>query len=103
MFTVHSSFNQPILLLRMKEGTCNCSLSILKRKFLNWMSENSRRINTLDEVEKRLSNLNILAEDVDVKIRNLRKEENLVQKAGEYVNELKFLISEIDKKKENLD
>ncbi len=32
----------------------------------------------------------------------LRKEENLVQKAGEYVSELKFLISEIDKKKENL-
>ncbi|HJL72945.1 MAG TPA: hypothetical protein QGI40_03695 [Nitrospinaceae bacterium] len=86
----------------MKEGTCNCSLSILKRKFLNWMSENSRRINTLDEVEKRLSNLNILAEDVDVKIPNLRKEENLVQKAGEYVNELKFLVSEIDKKKESL-
>jgi DNA-binding response OmpR family regulator len=48
------------------------------------------------------SNLNILAEDVDVKIRNLRKEENLVQKAGEYISELKFLVSEIDKKKESL-
>jgi uncharacterized protein YoxC len=51
----------------------------------------NRQINTLDEVEKRLSNSNILAEDVDVKTRNLRKEENLVQKAGEYVSELKFL------------
>ena len=44
----------------------------------------------------------MLAEDVDVKILNLRKEDNVIQKAGEYVGELKFLISEIDKKRENL-
>ena len=56
----------------------------------------------LDEVEKKLSKLNILAEDGDVKIRNLKKEESVVQKAGEYVSELRFLISEIDKKKEDM-
>jgi hypothetical protein len=37
-----------------------------------------------------------------VKIRNLKKEEDEIQKAGEYVSELKFLISEIDKKKEDI-
>ena len=62
----------------------------------------NRKINTLDEVEKRLSNLSILAEDVYIKLRNLRKDESTVQKAGEYVGELKFLISEIDKKREDL-
>ena len=41
-------------------------------------------------------------EDVDVKIKNLKKDESVVQKAGEYVSELKFLISEIDKKKEDI-
>ena len=49
-----------------------------------------------------MSALSILSDDVDVKIRNLRKEENTIQKAGEYVTELKFLISEIDKKKDDL-
>jgi hypothetical protein len=37
-----------------------------------------------------------------VKIRNLKKDESEIQKAGEYVSELKFLISEIDKKKEGI-
>jgi hypothetical protein len=32
----------------------------------------------------------------------LKKEESVVQKAGEYVSELRFLISEIDKKKEDM-
>ena len=62
----------------------------------------NRRIGTLDEVEKKINNLNIHSEDVDVKIRNLNKEENEIQKAGEYVSELKFLIIEIDKKKEDI-
>ena len=62
----------------------------------------NRRIGTLDEVEKKLNNLNILSEDVSVKIRNLKKDESEIQKAGEYVSELKFLISEIDKKKEGI-
>jgi uncharacterized protein YoxC len=62
----------------------------------------NRRIDTLDDVEKKLGKLNILAEDVDVKIRKLKKEESVVQKAGDYVSELKFLIGEIDKKKEGL-
>lgn len=62
----------------------------------------NRRIDTLDDVEKKLGKLNILAEDVDVKMRNLKKEESVVQKAGDYVSELKFLIGEIDKKKEGL-
>jgi len=39
---------------------------------------------------------------VDIKIRNLKKEENIIQKAGGYVSELKFLLSEIDKKKDDL-
>ena len=49
----------------------------------------NRRIDTLDDVEKKLSKLSILAEDVDVKIRNLKKEESVVQKAGDYVSEAK--------------
>ena len=55
----------------------------------------------LEEVEKRLSSLNLLAEDVNVKVQNLRQEESVIHKAGEQINELKFLLGEVERKKQD--
>jgi len=56
------------------------------------------KINLLGEVEKRLSSLNLLAEDVNVKILNLKQEEKEISKAGEQITELRFLLSEVERK-----
>ena len=45
--------------------------------------------------------LNLLAEDVNVKVQNLKKEEQVVNKAGEQIAELKFLLSEVENKRNN--
>ena len=45
--------------------------------------------------------LNLLAEDVNVKVQNLKKEETVINKAGEQITELKFLLSEVENKKGN--
>jgi DNA repair ATPase RecN len=59
------------------------------------------KIKVLGEVEKRLSSLNLLAEDVSVKIQNLKKDEALFSKAGNQITELKFLLGEVERKKED--
>jgi hypothetical protein len=55
----------------------------------------------LEEVDKRLSMLSLLAEDVNVKVQNLKKEEAVINKAGEQITELKFLLNEVESKKSN--
>ena len=59
------------------------------------------KIKVLGDVEKRLSSLNLLAEDVSVKIQNLKKEEALFGRAGDQIAELKFLLGEVERKKED--
>jgi hypothetical protein len=59
------------------------------------------KIEVLGVVEKRLSSLNLLAEDVSVKIQNLKKEEVLFSRAGDQIAELKFLLAEVERKKED--
>ncbi len=60
------------------------------------------KISLVGEVEKRLSSLSLLAEDVNVKIQNLKQEEKVISKAGDQVAELKFLLSEVERKTEDL-
>ena len=57
------------------------------------------KINMLADVEKRLNSLNLLAEDVNVKVQNLKEEEAVINKAGDQIAELKFLLSEVERKK----
>ena len=45
-----------------------------------------------------MSSLNLLAEDVNVKVQNLKQEEKEISKAGEQITELKFLLSEVERK-----
>ena len=45
-----------------------------------------------------MSSLSLLAEDVNVKVKNLKQEEKVISKAGEQITELKFLLSEIERK-----
>ena len=59
------------------------------------------KINMLADVEKRLSSLNLLAEDVNVKVHNLKKEEVLFSKAGDQIAELKFLLGEVERKRKD--
>ena len=49
-----------------------------------------------------MSSLNLLAEDVNVKIQNLKQEEKVISKAGDQIAELKFLLSEVERKTEDL-
>ena len=49
-----------------------------------------------------MNQLNLLAEDVNVKVENLKKEEAVINKAGVQISELKFLLSEVENKKNNL-
>jgi hypothetical protein len=59
-------------------------------------------VNMLDEVDRRLSMLSLLAEDVNVKVQNLKKEEVVINKAGEQITELKFLLAEVENKRNNI-
>jgi DNA repair ATPase RecN len=59
------------------------------------------KINMLADVEKRLSSLNLLAEDVNVKVHNLKKEEVLFSRAGDQIAELKFLLGEVERKRKD--
>ena len=48
-----------------------------------------------------MSSLNLLAEDVNVKVHNLKKEEVLFSKAGDQIAELKFLLGEVERKRKD--
>ncbi len=48
-----------------------------------------------------MSSLNLLAEDVNIKVQNLKKEEAVISKAGEHISELKFLLGEVERKRED--
>ena len=59
------------------------------------------KIVMLEEVDRWLSMLSLLADDVNVKVQNLKNEEAVINKAGEQITELKFLLNEVESKKSN--
>jgi hypothetical protein len=60
-------------------------------------NELSNKINAIAGFEKRLVDLNLLAEDANVKIKNLKEEEDTINQAGDKIAELKFLLGKIEK------
>ncbi|NIQ02294.1 MAG: hypothetical protein GWM98_19425 [Nitrospinaceae bacterium] len=63
----------------------------------------SGKVGELEEMEQRLLGLNIMSEDVKVKIDNLRKESDSINQVGQQIAELKFLLKEIDKRRESME
>ena len=55
------------------------------------------KINLISKLEKRINDLNLIAEDVNVKIKNLKNEEYIINRAGNQIAELKFLLGKMEK------
>ena len=56
------------------------------------------RMSIITRTEQRLNDINVMAEELNAKITALKDEEKTMEKAGEQVVELKFLLGEIEKK-----
>ncbi len=62
------------------------------------INELSKKIGMINSLEKRLKGLNLMVEDANVKIKNLKGEEDIINRAGDKIAELKFLLGKIEKK-----
>ena len=49
-------------------------------------------------LENKLNGLNVLAEDVSIKIQTLKDEKEVINKAGEQITELKYLLAQTENK-----
>jgi uncharacterized protein YoxC len=56
------------------------------------------RMALINRTEQRLNDLNILAEDINTKIKVLSSEEKVIDKASGQITELRFLLGEVEKK-----
>ena len=58
----------------------------------------NNRMSLINKTEKRLNDLSIMAEDVKIRIKALSDEDRVITRAGEQIAELRFLLSEVEKK-----
>src|SRR3990172_7140368 len=58
----------------------------------------NNRMSLINKTEKRLNDLSIMAEDVKIRIKALSDEDRVITRAGEQIAELRFLLSEVERK-----